>query len=231
MQLGRLQIIAITALLAACSNAGPTTTTIIASEGGTVTATSHQITIPPSSLPADTEITLDVANAADYPALAGDRSIVLSVEPEGTALSVPATVTIYGSQIGAAAGEAVTVFQLVDGGWGPREFSVDRETGDVGTTITYFAPIGVSISAVPEGGVIEGVLRWGTGDVVGMATVDLYQGTTLVQTTQTSADGLYSFSGLEAGTYDVRVNFECMIDQSVDVPAGMTVQLDLTLCG
>ena len=231
MQIARLQLLVIAALLAACTSIEPTTTTVIASEGGTVVASTHQIEIPPLSLATDTEVTLDVADATDYPALPGDRGIIVRVEPEGTVLSVPATVTIYTSQIGASSGERVAVFQLVDGGWGPREFSGDGVTSDVMTTISYFAPIGISISAAPVGGVIQGVLRWGDGTAAGMAPVELYQGATLIDSTQTSADGLYMFDGLEAGTYDVRVNYECMIDETVGVAAGMTVTLDLTLCG
>ena len=79
----QIQLVALTALLAACSGEGPTTTTIIAAEGGSVVTATHDITIPPASLPMDTEVTLDMADPSGFPTVPGDRSVILRVEPEG----------------------------------------------------------------------------------------------------------------------------------------------------
>lgn len=228
----KIQLVAVAVLLAACSSEGPTSTIIVAAEGGSVTTSTHDITIPAASLPMDTEVTLDVADPTGFPAVPGDRSVILRVDPEGTRLETAATVTIHGSQIGAAAEESVAVYQLVDGGWRQLEFSRDIETGDIVTGITYFAPIGVGITEVSEGGgTIQGTITWGDGTAVGGAPLELWLGETQVQTTQSTGEGLYRFEGLESGTYSIRVMSECTIDQAVGVASGMTVTQDLVLCG
>lgn len=227
----QVQLVVLAALLVACSSEGPTSTIIVAAEGGSVVTSTHDITIPPASLTMDTEVTLDMADSSGFPTVPGDRSVILRVEPEGTVLEIPATVTIHGNQIGASADDTVAVYQLGDGVWVPREFSRDTETGDITTSITVFAPIGIGITEPGAGGTIQGTITWGgDGTPVGGALIELYQGDTQVQTTQSTAEGLYRFEGLESGSYSVRVNFECMIDQGVSVVAGMTVTQDLVLC-
>ena len=216
-------------LLGACSESGPTTTVINSAEGGTVASATHTIDIPALSLASDTEVTLDMPAADAYPPVPGDRSVILTIEPEGTVLEIPATLVIHGSQIGASADETVAVYRLVDGAWAPREFSRDVETGDITTSITVFGPIGIGISAPVAGTTLQGTIAWGDGTPVADAPIQLYQGDTLVQETTSNAEGLYRFEGLEAGTYSIRVNYECMIDQGVSV-SGDTVTQDLVLC-
>jgi hypothetical protein len=225
-----LLLSALVLLLAACGD-DRRSMTITAAEGGTVIASSHEIMIPPASLAADTAVMLSRGDTADYPAIPGDRGVVLKVDPEGTVLELAATVTIHGSEIGASAEESVGVFQLVDGGWSPLEHTRDTETGDVSTSVTVFAPIGIGITAPGEGGTIEGTIAWGDGTPVDMAPIELYLGDTLVDSTQSGADGSYRFEALEPGTYSIRVDYECTIDQAVGVATGMTVTQDLTLCG
>ena len=227
-----VRLFALGTLLGACSGSGPVTTVIVAAEGGTVVTSTHDIQIPPASLATDTEVTLDMGDPSALPAVPGDRSVILRLEPEGTRLETAATVTIHGSEIGASSDDVVAVFQFVDGGWGAREFSRDSETGDISTSVSYFAPLGVGITAPAEGGgVIAGVVRWGSGMVIEGALVELYLGETQVQMTQTSAEGLYRFENLESGIYNVCINFECAVDQAVGVAEGMTVMQDIVVCG
>jgi len=129
----------------------------------------------------------------------------------------------------------VSVFQLrdVDGvtGWSPVESSSDAETGDVSVSVSRFAPLAVAVTEASSAAEIRGTLSWGSGDPAAEAPVQLYQGDTLVTETTTGADGSFSFADLEPGTYRVVVDYECTIDEAVDVAAGDVEELALTLCG
>lgn len=203
---------------------------IVATEGGTVVVDSTQVVIPAGSLVADTEVAVMVGGVGELPALEGLRTVV-RLEPEGTALETPASVVVSGDTIAAADGQVVGAWQIVDGGWAPREHAVDPVTGDVTVPVTYFSPVGITVRDAPAGGTIEGTLAWGTGELVAAAPVQLYLGDALVAETTTGTNGDFSFTGLDSGTYRVHVEYECTIDENVGVAAGMTQTLALVLCG
>lgn len=214
-------------MLAACSDT--TSTVIEASTGGTVSSSSAEIQIPALSLAEDTEVAIGTADQSELPPLEGVR-VIVDLEPRGTVLETPASLTISGSEIGAGDGESVSTYQLLDG-WLPIEHQLDADSGDVTVTVTRFQPVGVVVSEAPTGGTIEGTIRWGSGDVVAMAPIELWMGDTMVSQTSSDANGGFRFTELDSGTYSLRVNYECMIDQAVGVAAGSTETVELTLCG
>ncbi|MDQ3036429.1 MAG: carboxypeptidase-like regulatory domain-containing protein [Myxococcota bacterium] len=223
------------ASLAACNGTAPTTARIVAAEGGTVTASTHQVAIPAMALTSDVEVTLEAVSAADYPALEGARPEVLRIEPEGTTLTRAATVTIRASFIGAAEGDRVSIAQLATGDgvstWVPMESARDAATGDVDVPITRFAPLAIVVIGASSAGGIEGTIRWGDSSPAADAPVQLFRGTELVGSDVADAAGAFSFSDLDAGGYRVVVDYECMIDQAVTVVAGEIATQDLVLCG
>lgn len=206
--------------------------TIVASEGGSVTADSHAVTIPAGSLAADTEVTLSTAPASDYPALAGSLASVLLLEPEGTVLELPASVVIEDGFLGVGSEASVSVWQLsrVDGErWTPIESSRDAGSGDVTVSVTRFAPLAVTVTEAPSGSSIVGTLSWGDGTPVDGAPVQLAQGGSVLTTATTGADGSFAFADLTPGDYQLVVDYECMLEETVTVAAGPT-EVDLTLC-
>lgn len=226
-------LLALTLALAGCN--GSSASTISAAEGGTIEASTHDVAIPAMALATDTEVTVETAEASAYPALENARPEVLRIEPAGTVLEVPATVTIHADFIDADAEEAVAIHQLqdVDGveSWTRLEASRDEASGDVTVSIRRFAPLGVVVTEPASTGTIQGTIAWGSGDPVAEGPVELYQGDTLVADTTTGADGGFAFADLDAGSYRVVMDYECSIDEAVTLEAGATEELTLTLCG
>lgn len=224
-------LIALTGLLAlaACSNETSGGAIIVAAEGGTVTTSAVDVSIPAASLAEDTEISIVTSSSSEeLPELEGLRLLV-ELEPRGTVLETPASVVIRASEIGAGEGESVAVYQLLDG-WLPVEHS-ERSGGDLEVPVTRFEPIGVVVREAPSGGAIDGTIAWGDGMPVDGAPIELWMGDTMVSTTSSDANGAFSFADLESGSYSLRVDYECQIDQGVSVVEGDTASVMLTLCG
>lgn len=217
-----------------CNDSRTSSGPIRASEGGTVITASHSVDIPANALVSDTEVTLETAPASEYPALEGSLSQVLRIEPEGTVLEIPASITIHGSFVGAASDASVTVRQLtnVDGAdrWSPIESARDAASGDLTVPVTRFAPLGVVVSEAPTGAAITGTLLWGDGSPVDGAPVELHQAGSLLTTATTDATGAFSFADLTPGAYELSVDYECMLTEPVTVAAGAPTEVELTLC-
>lgn len=222
-------------IASACGSTEPSTARVVAAEGGTVIASTHRVTIPAASLPADTDVTLETTSADAYPTLAGALPEVLLMRPEGTLLERAATVTIGGGFIDADAAARVSIAQLAtaDGvsTWQPLESSRDATTGDVTLSVTRFAPLAVVVIETSGGTGIQGTIRWGDASPVAMAPIQLFLGTTAVTTVSSDAAGAFSFSDLAPGAYRIVVDYECMLDQAVVVTAGEVTTQDLVLCG
>lgn len=219
-------------LMLGCAGPAPTTMTVPAATGGTVINADYQLVIPPMSLATDTEVTLMTAPLSGFPALENARPEVLLLEPEGTMLTRPASITIVADFVDAGASDNVAIHQLdrVDGvRWVPLE-STRMPSGDVSVSVTRFAPLAVVVTSSAGGGGVRGVIRWGDGTVVSAAPVQLFMGTTMVGMTTTDAAGVYTFQSLAAGNYRVVVDYECRLDRPVTVAASVAT-LDLILCG
>lgn len=220
--------------LSACSSEA-VSSVVPAAEGGTVTLGDHSASIPPASLAADTEIVIQTGDLADYAPLEGARSDVLELLPADTVLETPATVTIGAGLVSASEGQSVAVHQFrdVDGEqfWAQLEAS-PISGGGVSVAVTRFGPLAVVVTDADARGSLSGTMTWGgDGTAVDGATLELWQGETMLTTTTTDAAGMYEFSDLEAGTYSVRGNPECAVDESVSVGPGANVTRDITLCG
>ena len=233
--IARLVIASSLALLAGCSDSRAESVIIVAAEGGTVESPgTFAITIPPSSLAADTEIGLETASISAYPALEGANDQVVVLTPEGTTLELAATLTLDASLVGASVDQSVAVFQLrdVEGTrtWGPIE-STFLSNGSVTVSVTRFMPLAVVVTDAGALGEIRGTMRWGDETPVDGAPMVLWGNDVMVGEATTDANGNFSFPGLEAGTYSVQVDYECTISETVTLSAGMTAELALTLCG
>lgn len=199
--------------LAACSDNGEPNgngVLIIAAQGGTVSMDGDEtgISIPANALTADTEIAISYGSLSDYGALENGLSRVLIMEPAGTSLATPATVLMDpGIVIGAD--KVVSVRQWMDGGWyGTQEASV-VSGGLVSTTVSYLAPLAIVVEDAPQGptGTISGmVLHIYTEEPLEGITFELLDGTTVVDTAVSGADGLFSFSEVPVGSYVVHAD-------------------------
>jgi len=219
--------------LAGCSSSA--SGLITAAEGGTVRSDAAELTVPAMALGSDTEVTVDTASASDYPALENARGEVVRLQPEGTVLETPATVVVRSGLIGAAPGASVSIHQLreIDGVrvWRPVESVYDSETGDAEAYVSTFAPLGVVVTEAAATGAVTGTLRWGTGDPADGAPVELRAGDEVVSSTTTDATGAFSFTDVEPGSYTVHIMYECTVEQAIELEAGETEELALTLCG
>ena len=232
-------VVSLSVLLAAlpsCAGAPPASQRIVAATGGSVTGSVYRLAIPAMALPADAEVTLETASASTYPTLAGALPEVLRIQPEGTVLEHAATVTIRGDFIDAAAGDTISVSQLLAGDgvsiWQPLESTRDAATGDVAVSVTLFSPLAVVVAHPAAGaGGIRGTLHWGDASAAPAAPIQLFQGTSLLRTTTTDAAGGFSFADLSAGEYRIVVEYECHLEQPVTVTAGTTTQQNLVICG
>jgi len=221
--------------LSACSNESGGSGLVTVATGGTVLAGSHSVSIPPASLAADTEVVLQTGNLADYAPLEGASAQVLELLPAGTVLETPATVTIGSDLVGLDEGETVSIHQYrsVDGEsfWAPMEFEL-QSGGSAAVPVTVFAPLAVVVQAASSMSTVQGTLTWaGDGSPVSGATLELWQGSVMLTTATTSETGTYSFEGLEAGSYSIQGNPECAVNESVSVPSGTVVTVDIAICG
>ncbi len=205
-----LAVVLAVAGVAACGDDGEpngSDVLVIAAQGGTVSMDGDEtgISIPANALAADTEIGISYGSLADYGALENGLSRVLVMEPAGTTLQTPATVLMDpGTVIGAD--KVVSVRQWMDGGWyGTQEASV-VSGGLVSTTVSFLAPLAVVVEDAPVGptGTIAGmVLHIYTEAPLEGITFELLDGTTVVDTAVSGADGLFSFTEVPVGSYVV----------------------------
>ena len=230
-----LSILAVSLAFVGCNDSRTAGGPILAAEGGTLVAESHTLVIPANALASDTEVTLETAAASGYPALEGSLAEVLRIQPEGTVLEIPASVTIHGSFVGAPSDASVTVRQLssVDGvdTWSPVESERDPASGDLTVSVTRFAPLAVVVAEAPSGSSIRGTLVWGDGSPVDGAPVELLQSGSVLTTATTDAAGAFSFADLTPGAYELAIDYECMLTQPVTVAQGAPTEVELTLCG
>ncbi len=83
-----------------------------------------------------------------------------------------------------------------------------------------------------SGGIVQGVVKDNTGGIIPGATVTLANQKGTVQTTQTGADGAYTFRGVPAGTYTVAATYSGLQQEgvaAVSVTAGQTAAANLRM--
>lgn len=104
------------------------------------------------------------------------------------------------------------------------------QTQAQGTTVGAGEHILVSFQLSPNPGAVAGTVLAGGNPAAG-ATVDLFQGTTLLASTVTSSDGTYTLTGISPGTYTVRVTLTGyqIASVGVTVTAGATTTIDISL--
>jgi len=183
---------------------------IIAAQGGSVTMDGDEtgISIPANALAADTEISISYGSLSDYGALTDGLPRVLVMEPAGTTLQTPATVLVDpGSVIGAD--KVVSVRQWMDGGWYGTQEATVVSGGLVSTTVTFLAPMAIVVEDAPVGptGTVSGsVIHYYTEQPLEGITFELLDGTTVVDTAVSGADGLFSFTEVPVGSYVVHAD-------------------------
>jgi hypothetical protein len=145
----------IAATAAACGGGSGTETssTISAADGGTVDLGDEaELVIPASALPADTEITLRVADfGAELPALTGAAGATLVIEPDTISLAEPAQLTFVLAAPGA--GEAVVPYHLAFEDGAHWSYLEGNEVGDDGTVhvdVQSFGTFAVAIVPLDE---------------------------------------------------------------------------------
>lgn len=221
------------ALMMGCTEETTGSSLIVATEGGTVVAGNNTIEIPPAALATDTEITLRTDSASDYPTLENSNGTVVALLPEGTSLSTSATVTLGADVVNADLEQRVNIYQYLEtdgeAGWTPVEAEV-RTNGSAVVGVSRLAPLGIAVQDAPVGGTIEGTIAWGDSSPVSGAPLELWASEELLDTYTTDSDGGFRFEGLDAGTYGLRLEFECTLEEVVEVVEGQTTDVELSLC-
>ena len=94
----------------------------------------------------------------------------------------------------------------------------------------FLALASATIPAIAQTGTVKGALTDDSGAVIPAATVTL-TGNGAAKTTQTQADGSYTFSGVQPGSYSVSANLPGFqpFSKPVVVAAGTTVQAPIQL--
>jgi hypothetical protein len=233
----RLALSFLLVLLAmACGDDRTTSAAVIsATAGGTVRigTSETRLEVPPNSLAMDTEIVATIDEPAGYPAQEGLRE-VLVLEPAGTALEIPATLMWKPAGDALTGTERLSLLELVDGAWLPRDVSVTVGSGGVvSTTVGRLGTYGLAVRPAPMGetGTIAGsVIHIYTEAPLPGIRVTLYEQTERMVGTATSAsDGTFSFADVPVGSYflvaDVTPENNCFNDPTnkpAEVTAGAT---------
>jgi hypothetical protein len=108
---------------------------------------------------------------------------------------------------------------------------VDNETSGIVVNSDQVTSHDATLNAIVTTGDLNGTVSDANNNIYG-ATVELYQGASLVASTTTAADGSYEFLGIDAGTYDVQVTkpgFNNYVESSFALGAGVMNELDATL--
>jgi hypothetical protein len=209
---------------------------ITVDEGGSIEieGTDTRIDIPANALGEDTEITISLAELGDFAALDNARNSVLVIAPDGLVLSAPATITLDPGEPAVTGDQLLSIRQFrsgVDGGWVSPEVSAAElhSGGLVSASIIQFAPIALVVKDAPvESGTVAGtVLHIYTEAPLSGITFELEQGDSVIDTTVSDADGMFGFSEVAVGTYnvhaDVSADENCYSDP-VDKDAVVTDQ-------
>lgn len=207
--------------------------------GGTITLGANEVTIPPNSLAAATEVVLMTSPLSTLAALENGVGEALILLPEGTTLERAAVVTLPVDPSLLVEGAEVSVKQLVSGDgvmiWTDLSSELNASAGEVIVSVTRFAPLAVVVetSVVAGGNVINGTIAWGDETPVGMAPIDLFEsgGASPLTSTMSAEDGTFSFGDLSPGDYRIVVDYECLIEEDVTVTADAPSNVSLTLCG
>lgn len=221
----------ISAFTLACgSPATEVSKTISADTGGSISLDDSVLQIPAAALAVDTEVTMRLDSMGGFAALEDAHHEVITIEPVATTLAVAGTLTLdLGGPV--ESGERVVAYRLVDGAWSALETEV-VSGGLVQTAVTSLGSYAVTRRAATTGGGnrIAGVLRWGTGDPVADAPVELHQNGARLTEILTDAQGGFGFVDLSPGEYQIVVSFECDLAETVSVSADEPTEVDLVLC-
>lgn len=203
--------------------------TISAETGGSISLDDSILEIPAAALAVDTEVSMRLDLIGDFAALADAHDDVITIEPAAIALAVPGTLTLdLGGPV--ELGESVVAYHLVDGGWAALETEI-VPGGRVRTSVTSLGSYAVTRrAATGDGNRIAGVLRWGTGDPVDDAPVELHQDGARLTDTVTDPQGGFGFVDLTPGEYQIVVSFECDLEETVSVSADEPTEVELVLC-
>lgn len=207
--------------------------------GGTVSLGAIEVVIPPMALAAATEVVLMTSPLSTLEALEDGVGEALIMEPAGTTLELPATVTLPVDPSLIVSGAEVSVKQLVSGDgvmiWTDIPSELNASAGEVIVSVTRFAPLAVVVetSVVAGGNVINGTIRWSDESPVDMAPIQLLEsgGASPLTSTMSADDGTFTFADLSPGTYTLVVDYECLIEEEVTVTADAPTNVSLTLCG
>jgi hypothetical protein len=225
-------------LLAACGGGGGSTTQRIpAAQGGTVSLDDTRLDIPANALGEDTDVSIEIAALADFGALADARDRVLVIEPAGTTLAVPATITLDPGAPAIEQDQLVSIAQFVDGAW----VTVAESGAEVGSgglvtaNIDLFAPTAVVVRDAPQGptGTIAGtVFHLYTEQPLPGIEFELRDGQSVLGTATSDAAGQFEFADVPVGPYTVHSNidpadncFDDPVDKDATVSENETVEV------
>jgi hypothetical protein len=177
---------------------------ISASSGGSVSlGDGTAIEIPAGALAADTEVTLSLQSAGDFPTLEDAIGVVAVLEPAGTSLSTPATLVVKPDET-LDPGLPGRVYVLANETWLQPEisFAQVRADGTLAAEVYGFEPIAFTVDRDAPLGPAVSVTVDGAGQPLAGVEVQLWTANeTLLTTRPTDSLGNVRFVDLSPGGY------------------------------
>jgi len=216
---------------------------------GTSTVTFNGTTVTPTSWSA-TSIVAPVPSGATTGTVVvtvngqASNGVTFTVTPKINSLSptsgaVGASVTIAGTTFGATQGTSTVTFNgttATPTSWSATSIvapvPAGSTTGPVVVTAGGQASNGIAFTITATGTIAGTTTRTSDGAAINGALVEALQGSTVKASTTSAANGSYTLSGVEPGTYDVRASatgYQTGLQSGVVVTMNTTTTVNLSL--
>jgi YD repeat-containing protein len=174
-------------------------------------ATSIQVPVPAGATNGNVVVTVSGQSSNGLPFTVIPPPTVLSAVPSSA--QIGAAVTISGSYFGATQGSSTVVFNngvtATPTSWSNTRITTTvpagASTGNIVVNVANQASNGLAFTVLVAGTMSGTVTRVTGGTGISGATVHAVLTGVVRGTATTAADGTYSISGLDPGTYDVRI--------------------------
>jgi len=176
-----------------------------------------------------------------------DSSVVIPVPPPSPSINslspnsgtVGSSVTVLGNNFGAVQGTSTIQFNGTTASptsWSSASIAVNvpsgATTGPVVVTVNGQMSNGVSFNVISSGTVAGTIRKTSDNSPISGALVEALQAGVVKGSATSSAAGAYSITGLQSGTYDVRVSasgYQTKLQSGMVVTTGNTTTFDQTL--
>ncbi|HEU4509802.1 MAG TPA: IPT/TIG domain-containing protein [Pyrinomonadaceae bacterium] len=198
------------------------------------TTTSISVPVPPA---ATGPVVVTVNGLPSFPANFTAIPKIDSVNPNAGGATT--AVTILGSSFGITPGASTITFHGVTAQpttWTDTSISVPAPagvtTGAVVVTVNAIASNGVNFAVSTTGSLAGTITQTGNGSPINGALIEVMQGGVVLSSSTSGANGSYTISTLNTGTYDMRVSatgYEAVTQSSIVIGPNLTTTANKSL--